>query len=190
MLSPTVTELVTSSEVDVESGATVMLSTGLTELFSTEPAVGVKTAVSCAVDAANDVEHATVALWPLGVTARFAHPLIGVPPSSKVTAPHSAVLLLAPDVTVAMSVTVSLVTALPGDASSAAVVACEARGVGAATTATVVLLFAEVFPPRPLAVTTQTIVCPMSAAESVYLLDVAPAIGAQLVPVLLHSSHT
>jgi hypothetical protein len=39
-----------------------MLSIGLTEPLRTEPALGVKTAVSRALDAANDVEHATVAL--------------------------------------------------------------------------------------------------------------------------------
>ena len=122
MLAPTVTELATSSEVDVESGPTVRLSAGLTDPFRTEPAVGVNTAVSCAVDAANDVEHATVALWPLGVTGMFAHPLIVALPSSNVAAPHSAVLLLAPEVTVAISVTPSLVTAVAGDANRAVVV--------------------------------------------------------------------
>jgi hypothetical protein len=144
-----------------------MLSIGLTEPLRTEPAVGVKTAVSCARDAANDVEHATVALWPLGVTGMLVHPLIGPPFSSNATAPHRAVLPLVTDVTVAISVTRSLVTGAAGEASTAVVVGCEAGGMGAAATAAVLLLFAEVLPPGPLTVTTQTIVRPMSAADSV-----------------------
>ena len=167
MSTPTVTELATLSEVDVESGPIARLSAGLTDPLRTEPAVGVKPAVSFAVDAANEVEQATVALWPLGVTGMFAHPLIVVPASSNVTDPHSAVLVLAREVTVAISVTPWLVTAAAGDARRAVVVGCEAEGVGAAATAAVVLLVAGVLPPGPRAVTTHTILSPTSVAESV-----------------------
>ncbi|MGA8721056.1 MAG: MYXO-CTERM sorting domain-containing protein [Solirubrobacteraceae bacterium] len=73
----------------------------------------------------------------------------------KVTVPQSAVLLLELEVTVAISVTPWLVTAAVGDDSNEAVVGCEAAGVGAAITVAVLLLFAGVLPPRPLAVTTQ-----------------------------------
>ena len=74
VLEPTLTDAVASSEVVVVSGATTSPSAGLAEPFRTDPAVGVNTAVSCAVDAANDVEQATVALCPLGVTATFTQP--------------------------------------------------------------------------------------------------------------------
>ena len=167
MLDPTLTKRETSRDVAVESGATVMPSAGLTEPLRTEPVVGVKTAVSCAADAANEVEHATVALGPLGTTGIFAHPPIAPPLSSNVTAPHRAVLPLVTEVTVAISVTAWFVTGAVGDASNAVVVGCEAAGVGAGTMTAVLLLLAEVFPPGPFAVTTQTIVKPMSAADSV-----------------------
>lgn len=144
-----------------------MPSAGLTEPLSTEPAAGVKTAVICAADAANEVEHATVALGPLGTTGMFTHPAIAPPPSSYVTAPHRAVLAVVTEVTVAISVTPWFVTGAVGDASNAVVVGCEAGGVGAPTMTAVLLLLAEVFPPGPFAVTAQTIVKPMSAADSV-----------------------
>jgi hypothetical protein len=38
--------------------------------------LGVKTALSNAVEAANDVWHTTVTLWPLGATDKPTHPLI------------------------------------------------------------------------------------------------------------------
>jgi hypothetical protein len=60
--APTLTELDASSEVEVESGPIVMPSVGLLEPFKTEPAAGVNVAVRCTVDAAKDVEQATVAL--------------------------------------------------------------------------------------------------------------------------------
>jgi hypothetical protein len=167
VLEPTLIEGDASSDVAVESGPTVMLSVGLTEPLRIEPVLGVKTAVSCAFDAANDVEHATVALWPRGVTGMFAHPRIAPPAFSNVTAPQSAVLPAVTDVTVAISVTPWFVTGAAGEVSKAAVVGCEAGGVGAAATVAVLLLVAEALPPGPLAVTTQTIVSPMSAADSV-----------------------
>jgi hypothetical protein len=167
VLDPTLTEGDTSRSVALESGPTVMASAGLTDPLRTEPVAGVKTAVSCAADAANEVEHATVALWPLGVTGMFTHPPIAPPPSSNVTAPHRAVLPLVTEVTVAISVTPWFVTGAVGEDSNAVVVGCEAGGVGAAATAPVFLLLAEALPPGPFAVTTQTIVVPMSAAESV-----------------------
>jgi hypothetical protein len=49
-------------EVELESGLTVRGSTGLDEPFRIDPAVGVKMVLSCAVDAGNEVEQATVAL--------------------------------------------------------------------------------------------------------------------------------
>ncbi|MGO9892116.1 MAG: hypothetical protein ACLP0L_30040 [Solirubrobacteraceae bacterium] len=155
MLEPTLTDAVASSEVVVVSGPTTSASAGLAEPFRTDPAAGVNTAVSCAVDAANDVEQATVALCPLGVTAVFTQPLIAVAPSLKVTVPQSAVPLLELEVTVAISVTPWFVTAAAGDDSNAVVVGWEAAGVGAFCTGAVVLLLAVVLPPGPVAVTTQ-----------------------------------
>ena len=76
-------------------------------------------------------------------------------------------LALELEVTVVINVTPWLVTADVGDESNAVVVGCEAAGVGAATTVAVLLLFAGVLPPSPVAVTTQVIVVPMSGAESV-----------------------
>ncbi len=111
--------------------------------------------------------HATVALWPLGATGMLTQPPIAAPPSANVTVPHRAVLPVVTELTVAISVTPWFVTAGVGEASTAVVVGCEAGGVGAATTTAVFLLLAEVLPPGPCALTTQTIVEPMSAADSV-----------------------
>ena len=121
-----------SSDVELESRPTTTVSPGLTEPARIEPAVGENAALRLAVDAANEVEHATVALWPFGVTARSAHPSIGAPPSSKVTVPKSAVLVLTIDVTVAINVTGWLVTALVGGASRLVVVGNGPAGVWAA----------------------------------------------------------
>ena len=93
-----------SSDVDVASGAIVSNSVGLAELLRIDPDVGMNTAISCAVDATNDVEHANVALVLLGPTGMFAHPLIAAPPFSNVTVPESVVLLV-PALTVAINVT-------------------------------------------------------------------------------------
>jgi hypothetical protein len=103
-LAPTVTDAETSSDVELESGATASPRLALAEASRIDPVVGVKTALSWAVDAANDVEHATVALWPLGATARSAQPPMGTPLPSNVTVPHRAVLTV-PAVTVAINVT-------------------------------------------------------------------------------------
>jgi hypothetical protein len=96
-----------------------------------------------------------------------AHPSIGAPPSSKVTVPHNAVLVVKIDVTVAINVTGWLVTARVGVASRLVVVGNDPGGVGAPATAAVLPLLAAVCPPGPLAVTTQAIVAPMSRADSV-----------------------
>src|ERR1700733_15044701 len=121
-----------SSEVELESGPTASVPAELDEPFKMDPAVGVKTALSCALDAANDVEQATVALWPLGVTAMFAQPLIATPPFSNVTPPHRAVLLV-PAVTVAIRVTVWLATGEDGVTSTLIVVDCDTTGSAATT---------------------------------------------------------
>jgi len=120
--APTLTVLDASSVVEVESDPIVMVSLGLTEPARTESAAGENTAVRLAVDAGNEVEHATLALWPFGATAMFAHPCIGAPLSSKVTVPQDPELKLTIDVTVAITVTEVLVTAPRGDASRAVVV--------------------------------------------------------------------
>ena len=62
----------------------------------------------------------------------FAQPSIGVPASSKLTDPQSAVLVSTIDVTVAISVTRWLVTALAGDTNRAVVVGSDPAGIGAA----------------------------------------------------------
>ena len=62
----------------------------------------------------------------------FAQPSIGVQASSKVTDPQSAVLVSTIDVTVAISVTRWLVTALAGDTNRAVVVGSDPAGIGAA----------------------------------------------------------
>jgi hypothetical protein len=162
---PTVTELGRVSEVEVESGATERL-TWPEEPFRIEPAGGVKVALIWTAEAANDVEQATVALWPLGVTGRPTQPPTGVPPSAKVTVPPRSVLLVA-ELTVAISATVWFVIGAVGEARTAVVVGCEAGGVGEATTTAVLLLVADVLPPAFRAVTTQAILLPTSAADSV-----------------------
>src|SRR5262249_44790132 len=116
------------------------------------------------VEAAKDVEQATVALCPLGTTGVFVHPAIAAPPFVNVTLPHSAVLLV-PAVTVAIRVTFSFVTSAIGVTRRPDVVGCDATGIGDATTTAVRLELADVVPPAPVALTTQTIVLPTSAAE-------------------------
>jgi len=88
----------------VASGAIVSLSLGLAEPMRIDSEVGANTALSCAVDAANDVEQATVALVPLGAAGRFVQPRIDAPPFWNVTVPQNAVLLV-PPLTVAINVT-------------------------------------------------------------------------------------
>jgi hypothetical protein len=91
------TGLETSSEVEVESRLTETVAAPL------EPAtlelLDVKTAVRCfgEVDAANDVWHVA----PCAANGSLAQPLIGVPPSKKVTDPEGDTV----DVTAAVSVT-------------------------------------------------------------------------------------
>jgi hypothetical protein len=74
----------------------------------------VNVVVSWGAGASNDVGHTRVTLWLLGVTDSFAHSLVGLPSSSKVIAPDAPTLMSA--VTVAIRVTVSLVTAAVGEA--------------------------------------------------------------------------
>jgi hypothetical protein len=123
-LAPTVTEDSASSDVELESGATGNPLLALTEPFRIDPTVGVKTALSCAVDAANEVEHATVALWPLGATGRLAQPPMAAPSSSKVTVPHRAVLTV-PAVPVAINVTQWFVTGIADATNRSVVVGCD-----------------------------------------------------------------
>lgn len=54
------------SVVELESGAIARLAPGRLEPFRIDPEVGMNMALSYAVEAANDVEQATVALRPLG----------------------------------------------------------------------------------------------------------------------------
>jgi hypothetical protein len=121
VLAPTVTDEAASSVVELVSGPTARLAPGLLEPFRIDPEAGVNTALSCAVDAANEVEQATVALRPSGTAGMLAQPPIAAPPLSNVTVPHSAVLLV-PAVTVAISVTFWLVTGALGVASRPVVV--------------------------------------------------------------------
>jgi hypothetical protein len=94
----------------------------------------------------------------------FAQPRIAAPAFSNAMVPHRLVLLV-PAVAVAMSVTLSLVTAAAGVASKSFVVVCEATGIGEATTTAVLVVVTEALPQAPVAVTTQAIVLPMSAAD-------------------------
>src|SRR5690348_7096750 len=109
VLAPTVIDEAAFSVVELVSGPTTRFVPGLLEPLRIDPDAGVNTALSCAVDAGNEVEQATVALRPLGTAGMPAQPLIAAPPFSNVTVPHSAVLLV-PAVTVAITVTLSLVT--------------------------------------------------------------------------------
>jgi hypothetical protein len=63
-------------EIKLESRPICTLSVALVEPATLEPALGVKTALSNAVEATNDVWHTTVTLWPLGATDKPTHPLI------------------------------------------------------------------------------------------------------------------
>ena len=114
----------------------VKLFVALVEPATIAPALGVKIAVSCAVDAANDVWHATVTLCPLGVTGMPAQPLIGVPSSSKDNVPDGAAPVTV-DVTDEINVTFSLVTAVLGDVRSTVVLAADVGSVPRATTTAV-----------------------------------------------------
>ena len=101
-------ELVTGGGVLVVGGllaaaVTVTPTAALVELCRLDPDAGVKTAVSFAVDAVNDVGQNTVKFWP--PTGRLAQPLIGVPRFSKVMAPAGAGAP-ALELTVAIKVTV------------------------------------------------------------------------------------
>jgi hypothetical protein len=165
VLEPTVTEDAAVSVVEVESRPTVSRAPGLVEPLRIDPEVGLNTARSCAVDAANDVEQATVALRPLGTAGMLAQPGIAPAPFSNVTVPHRAVLLV-PAVTVAINVTLWLVTGALGVASSPVVVGWEAAGICATVTTPNGPLGLEALPPGPVAVTTQRIVLPTSATES------------------------
>ena len=170
VLTPTLTLGDASSEVELESGPTTNVWPGLTEPATIESGPGEKTALRLAVDAANDVEHATVAPWPLGVTGMFAHPAIGASPFSKVTVPDSAVFVVTTDVTVAINVTDWLVTARSGDTSRLVVLGNGPTG------PTVSLVAGAVVGPASFDGVTVTLkLCPTSAADSVIGLPVWPS---------------
>ena len=138
--TPTLTVLGASTDVEVESGRVVMVSTELVEPANSDAMAGENTTVRLTADAANEVEHdagaLAVRLSPLGPTTTFAHPSIGAPSSSKVTVPQVVIgLVLTEDITVALNVTDSLVTALVGDATKAVVVGSGPVGVGDAASA-------------------------------------------------------
>lgn len=60
------------SVAELVSGRVARLVPGLLEPFRIDPGAGMNTALSCAVDAANEVEQATVAPRPLGAAGMFA----------------------------------------------------------------------------------------------------------------------
>jgi hypothetical protein len=129
------TELDASSDVELDAGSMATLSIGLLDPVRTEPALGVNTAVSCAVEAAKAAEQRAVTLCALGETGTSPQVGIAAPPFSNATVPdgNGAPML---ELTVAVKVTVSFVTAVPGDASSAVEVASQPGsgvGSGAAT---------------------------------------------------------
>jgi hypothetical protein len=157
-----------SSTVEVESDPTVTLWPGLTDPARIELVAGANTAVRLGADAANEVEHATVALPPVELTARFAHPAIGAPLFSKVTVPHADVPVLTIDVTVAINVMDWLVTAAVGETSREVVV-----GSGPASTA---VLVADTGCRAAFEAVTVTVkLFPTSAADSVIGLPVWPS---------------
>ena len=83
------------------------LRAALVEPITSEPGVGVNTAVSCAGEAAaaNDVPQVTVTVGVGGVgVGTAAQPAIGLPPFSNATDPKGDTLLRL-DATVATSVT-------------------------------------------------------------------------------------
>ena len=95
------------TDVEVASLLIGKLCATLVEPITSEPGVGVNTAVSCAgeVAAANAVPHVTVTVGLGGVgVGTAAHPAIGLPPFSNATAPEGDTLLRL-DATVATSVT-------------------------------------------------------------------------------------
>jgi hypothetical protein len=110
--------------VELGAGPTGRLATGLTDPVRNEPAVGVNTAVSCAVEAAKTVEQPTVTLCALGETRTSPHVLIGEPRFSNATFPAGYGAPMA-ELTVAVKVTGSFVTAVSGDAASAVAVASD-----------------------------------------------------------------
>jgi hypothetical protein len=105
----------------------------LVEPVRLEPAVGVKAAVSSAVEAPNDVRQTIVALWPVGVTERFAHPLIALPPLLNVTAPDGAAALTL-EVTVAIKISVSFATGAFDEVTRVVLVDAVTTAVGAELT--------------------------------------------------------
>ena len=113
-----------SSEVELGAGPTRTLSIGLTDPVRNEPSLGVNTAVSCAVEAANAVEQSAVTLCAVGETGTSPHVPIVAPPFSNATVPAGNGAPIA-ELTVAVKVTVSFVTAVPGEACSTVAVAFE-----------------------------------------------------------------
>jgi hypothetical protein len=122
MLEPTLTDDAAASLVELVSGPIARRVAGLLDPCRIEPEAGTNTALSCPVDAANEVEQATVALLPFGTAGMFAQPPMAAPRFSNVTVPHRAVLVAAV-LTVATSVTLWLVTGAPGVVSRLVVVA-------------------------------------------------------------------
>jgi hypothetical protein len=120
VLAPTSAVFDTSREVEVESRPTVRLSVVLAEAATIEPILGVKKAVSSGVEVPKDVAQVTVTLWPVGAIGSFAHPLIGVPPFMNVISPDGGTVLSL-EVTVAIKITVSFVTAALREACNAGV---------------------------------------------------------------------
>ena len=95
------------TDVEVASLLIGKLCAALVDPKTSEPGLGVNTAVSCAgeVAAANEVPHVTVivGLGDVGV-GTAPHPAIGLPPFSNATDPEGDTLL-GVDATVATSVT-------------------------------------------------------------------------------------
>jgi hypothetical protein len=159
VLAPTFTVFDASTEIKLESRPTLTLPIALVEPVTFEPAAGVKTAVSSAVEAANDVQQTTVTLWPVGVTATFAHPLISSPLFVNVIAPDGAAARTL-EVTVAIKVRVSFATGAFGDASRVVLLAVVTIAVGAELTA-------RPLPPALVADSRTTIVRPTSPSATV-----------------------
>jgi hypothetical protein len=98
-------------EVALELFPTANTTLGLVDPSTIDPETGAKTAESWALWAENDVLHVLVTLWVPGTIGSLAHPEIAVAPLRNVTAPDGDAAGSV-DVTVAVSVTCWLATAL------------------------------------------------------------------------------
>jgi hypothetical protein len=92
------------------------LSTALVEPAVLDPAAGVKTALSNAVPAENEVRQVTVTLWPVAATDTSPHPPSVLPRFLNAIVPDGAAALTL-DVTVAIKVRVWFATGALGDAN-------------------------------------------------------------------------